>query len=273
MARLNPARAAQWGAALGCALVCAATGAAAQEQLPVTQLVHRFVASMQRGDLETARTLFDADAVPRIEKKALILLHHAIERLEDPEIRFVHREATDAAEGSGGETWAYQLRERSSSILLIIKIRTRDGQPGIAHIEWQPAPLDLRERFPFGFSGIPLLLYLALAAAIAVPLLTAYALVVCWWRRPRAWWLWTLFIPLGLGKLSVWWLPSPFHSSYVRLTPLSVQLSGVGLDKSPSYDPWTLSVSLPLGALLFLLSRRWMRGNSGDPQCESRRLL
>jgi hypothetical protein len=263
MGRLSPARAAQRGVVLGCALICAAATASAQEQPPVAQFVHRFVALMRQGDLETVRTLFDAHALPRIENKALILLHHAIERVEDPELRFVYRDAADLVEGSDGETWAYQLRDRSSSILLIIKIRTRDAQPGIAHIEWQPAPLDLRERFPFVLSGIPPLLHLVLAAAIAVPLLTIYALVLCWRRRPRAWGLWTLFIPLGLGKLSVWWLPSPFHSSYLRLTPFSIQLFGVSLDKSPSYDPWTLSVSLPLGALLFLLSRRWMHGSGG----------
>ena len=263
MDRLSPSRATRWSAALGCALICAAPTASAQEQAPAAQLVHRFVALVRQGDLETVRTLFDAGALPRIENKALLLLHHAIERVEDPELRFVHREAADPAEGSNGETWAYQLRDRSSSILLIIKIRTRDAQPGITHIEWQPAPLDLRERFPFVLSGIPPLLHLVLAAAIAVPLLTVYALVLCWRRRPRAWGLWTLFIPLGLGKLSVWWLASPFHWSYVRLTPLSIQLFGVNLDKSPSYDPWALSVSLPLGALLFLLSRRWMHGGGG----------
>jgi hypothetical protein len=263
MGRLNSARAAQRGTVLGCALICAAASASAQEQPPVAQFVHRFVALMRQGDLETARTLFAADALPRIEHKALILLHHAIERVEDPELRFLHRDVADLAEGSDGQTWAYQLRDRSSSILLIIKIRTRDAQPRITHIEWQPAPLDLRERFPFVLSGIPPPLYLVLATAVAVPLLTVYTLVLCWRRRPRAWGLWTLFIPLGLGKLSVWWLPSPFHSSYVRLTPFSIQLFGVGLEKNPSYDPWTLSVSLPLGALLFLLSRRWMRGNGG----------
>jgi hypothetical protein len=263
MSRASLIRAVRRSAALGCALICSAATAYAQEQPRVTEFLQRFVALMQEGDLEAARTSFDAEALPRIENKALILLHHAIERVADPELHFVHREAGSPGQGYGDETWAYQLLEPESSILLIIKIRTRDGQPGIAHIEWQPAPLDLRERFPFTLSGIPLPLYLVLVAAVAAPLLCALALLSCWRRRPRAWGLWTLFIPLGLGKLSVWWLPSPFHASYVRLTTFSIQPFGVGLEKSPSYDPWTLSVSLPLGALLFLLSRRWMR-DSGD---------
>ena len=250
-------------AALACALICSTASAYAQERPPVTEFLQRFVALMQAGDLETARTYFDIEALPRIEKKALILLHHAIERVEDPELHFVHREAGGPGWEDGDETWAYQLLEPASSILLIIKIRTRDGRLGIAHIEWQPAPLDLRERFPFTLSGIPPPLYLVLVAAVAAPLLSALALLSCWRQRPRAWGLWTLCIPLGLGKLSVLWLPSPFHASYVRLTPLSIQLFGVGLEKNPSYDPWTLSVSLPLGALLFLLSRRWMRGSRG----------
>jgi hypothetical protein len=263
MGRPTTARSTQRIVALGFALICAAAAASAQQQAPSDRLVHRFVELVRRGDFETARTLFDADALPRIENKALILLHHALERIEDPEIRFVHLEAAGAGDATGRETWAYQLRDDMSSILLIVKVRTRDSKPGIAHIEWQPAPLDLRERFPFVLAGVPFPLRLVLVAAIAVPLLTLHALVLCWRRRPRAWGLWTLFIPLGLGKLSVLWLPNPFHPSYVHLTPLSIQLFGVGLEKNPSYDPWMLSVSLPLGALLFLLSRHWMRGDGG----------
>lgn len=250
-------------AALGLLLLCAAGSGAAQDASD--ELVARFVARMRQGDLEAARALFAAEALPKIEDKALLLLHHALERLEDPELAFVHR-ATEEPDGAGRrEARAYQLRDASSSILLILKIRTRDAEPGIDHVEWQPAPLDLRERFPFALGGVPPLLHLVLAAAIAIPLLTLYALLLCWRRRPRAWGLWMLFILLGVGKLSVLWLPSPFHSSYVRVTPFSIQPFGAGFAKVPSYDPWTLSVSLPLGALLFLACRRRVDAKRSGP--------
>ncbi|HEY5657229.1 MAG TPA: hypothetical protein VIY27_05525, partial [Myxococcota bacterium] len=199
---------------------------------------------------------FDPAALPKIEGKALLLLQHALERLEDPELRFVHRAAEDPGGPGRRDVRAYQLRDPTASILLILKIRTRDAEPRIDHVEWQPAPLDLRERFPFALGGVPPLLHLVLAAAIAVPLLMLYALVLCWRRRPRAWGLWMLVIALGVGQLSVVWLPSPFHPSYVRVTPFAIRPLGTGFEKSPSYDPWTLSVSLPLGALVFLASRR-----------------
>lgn len=248
-------------AALGLLMLCAAGSGAPRNASDA--LVARFVALMRQGDLEPARTLFDADALPKIESKALLLLHHALERLDDPELVFVHH-AVEAPDGTGRrEARAYQLRDTASSILLILKIRTRDAEPRIDHVEWQPAPLDLRERFPFVLGGVPPLLHLVLAAAIAVPLLTLYALLLCWRRRPGAWGAWMLFILLGVGRLSVLWLPSPFHSSYVRVTPFWIQPFGAGLEKDPSYDPWTLSVSLPLGALVFLASRRWTHAARG----------
>jgi len=250
-------------AALASALLCSLTGA--EELRTPDQLARHSIELLQRGDLEAVQALFATDVFTRVETNDLLLLHHALEHFVDPEIRFVHRGATRASEESRDEAWAYQIRDDARSILLLFKIRAFEGEPRIAHVEWQPAPLDLRERFPFALAGVPDAYYLVLCAAIGVPLLILYALVLCIRRRPRAWGLWALFIALGVGELSVLWLPRPFHTSYVSIDPLSVQILGVGIAKTPSYDPWRLSVSLPLGALLFLWRERRRPGQSEAP--------
>jgi hypothetical protein len=238
------------------------TAAGAQEPRTPDQLARHSIELLQRGDLEAAQALFTRDVFTRVETNDLLLLHHALERFTDPELRFVHRGSVRPNEEGRDEAWAYQMRDDARSILLLFKIRAPDGDARIAHVEWQPAPLDLRDRFPFALAGVPTPYYLVLGAAIAVPLLVIYALVICASRRPRMWGLWALFIALGVGELSVLWLPRPFHASYVSVEPLSIQILGVGIAKSPSYDPWRLSVSLPLGALLFLWRERRRPGDS-----------
>lgn len=252
-------------AALALALLLSAPlcpPAGAQERRTPDQLARHSIDLLQRGDLEAAQALFTRDVFTRVETNDLLLLHHALERFTDPELRFVHRGSVRPNEAGRDEAWAYQVRDDARSILLLFKIRAPDGDARIAHVEWQPAPLDLRERFPFALAGIPAPYYLVLGAAIAVPLLVIYALVICAAHRPRMWGLWALFIALGVGELSVLWLPRPFHTSYVSVDPLSLQVLGVGIAKSPSYDPWRLSVSLPLGALLFLWRERRRPGKA-----------
>jgi len=268
----TPGCGARWIALAATALLCAAPPAGASERRTPDQLARHSIELLQSGDLEGVQTLFAADVLPQVEYNALLLLHHAIERIPDPEIRFVHRAAAHADDRDDNETWAYQLRDETRSILLLFKIRTRDAQPSIAHVEWQPSPLDLRDRFPFALGGVPTPYYLVLIALICFPLLTIYALALCVRRSPRAWGLWALFILLGVGELGVLWLPRPFHESYVAFEPLSARilgveltrepdfdtrkLLGVSIEKIPPYDPWRVSVSLPLGALLFLWRQR-----------------
>ena len=247
-------------AALASALLCSLAGA--EELRTPDQLARHSIGLLQRGDLEEVQALFATDVFTRVETNDLLLLHHALEHFADPEIRLVHGGAAQVSEAGRDEAWAYQIRDDTRSILLLFKIRALEGSPRIAHVEWQPAPLDLRDRFPFALAGVPSAYYLVLGAAIGVPLLMISALVLCARRRPRAWGLWALFIALGVGELSVLWLPRPFHTSYVSIDPLSIQILGAGIAKTPSYDPWRLSVSLPLGALLFLWRERHRPGQS-----------
>jgi hypothetical protein len=228
-------------------------------------VARRAIAALQREDLDAVRALVAPDALPLIERKALVVLGHAIARYKDAPVVLVHHADTQSSEGQPQEQWVYQLRGRDESILMLFKLRDVAGHPRIAHIEWQPAPLDLRERFPFSLAGVPPFFYLVLLAACGVPLLMLYALLLCLWRRPRAWGLWCVCIALGLGRLSLIWLPTPYDASYLEFEPIALQPLGTKLEKDPAYDPWRLSVSLPLGALAYLWTQRRARADRGRP--------
>jgi hypothetical protein len=93
--------------------------------------------------------------------------------------------------------------------------------------------------------------YLVLAAAIAAVLVTIYSLVVCSRTKLSGRkWPWVLFILVGFGKFAVNWTTGEWE-----FAPLSVQLFSAAAF-APLHGPWTVAVSVPLGAILFLFFRR-----------------
>ncbi len=90
-----------------------------------------------------------------------------------------------------------------------------------------------------------------LAAAVAAPLFTLYALLVCLKRRlPGRKWPWVLFIITGLGKVAINWT-----SGQLSIAPAAIQLFSVSAF-APFFGPWTIAVSLPVGAVVFLVWRK-----------------
>jgi len=94
--------------------------------------------------------------------------------------------------------------------------------------------------------------YLVLAATILVPLIVLYALVLAIRTPiPKRKWLWIVFILFGITTLSLNWA-----TGAATMAPISAQLFGAGFAKAGPAAPVVLSVSLPLGAVVFLMRRR-----------------
>lgn len=96
--------------------------------------------------------------------------------------------------------------------------------------------------------------------AILVPLFTLYALILCIRTKiEKKKWLWVIFVLAGIASFSVDWTTGQW-----RIVPLSFQLLGAGAS-APPYGPWVISVSLPLGAIIFLLKRKRL----SEQQCHT----
>lgn len=116
-------------------------------------------------------------------------------------------------------------------------------------------------RYPFIWFGVSVAHYLFLGATAAVVGVIATASVVCIRRGGRRKWLWLAFILIGFGKISLYWMPGPFSWAMARIEVVSINLLGVGIVKYPLYDPWALSLSIPLGAIIFLARQQLRSAN------------
>lgn len=93
--------------------------------------------------------------------------------------------------------------------------------------------------------------WLLAALACVIPLFCLFAFVLCL-RTPirRRKWLWAIFTLLGVAAFRMNWTTGQY-----AVQIFSVQLFGASMVSS-FYGPWTIGISFPLGAVIFLLRRR-----------------
>jgi len=107
----------------------------------------------------------------------------------------------------------------------------------------------------FTFEGKGPAHYAVLAAAILIPLFIVFTVVVAARTPiPKRKWLWIVFVLLGFVQLSFNWTTGDFATSL-----LSIDLLGAGFVKAGPFAPVIFTVSIPLGAVVFLVRRkRWL---------------
>lgn len=103
--------------------------------------------------------------------------------------------------------------------------------------------------------------YVFLLAAAVSPILMIAALVKVVRRKGlRRKWLWGILALLGLFKLQMNWSDGALNVQWI-----TVQLIGFGVQSGLSrFDPWFVSMTLPIGALLILLGV-WAKPTQGSP--------
>jgi hypothetical protein len=146
-------------------------------------------------------------------------------------------------------TYEYQFGQQF--LLVNVQTKTRDSAVTIIGFRVHPLSASLETQNRFTLSNKGALQYAVLVAAIGAALFTLYALIVCI-RTPmaRRKWLWIIIILFGVGKLAVNWTAGEWG-----FTVLAAQLLSASATAG-FFGPWIISVSLPLGAAIFLSRRK-----------------
>lgn len=131
-------------------------------------------------------------------------------------------------------------------------LQNQAGNTTIAGIHILPLPDSLENINKFTLRGKGITHYIVLIVALIVPTFIVLVLIACI-RTPlqKRKWLWILFILFGFLTIQLNWT-----TGSVNINPLCFQLLGAGFVSSCPYSPWIMSVSIPLGAIVFLVRRR-----------------
>jgi len=94
--------------------------------------------------------------------------------------------------------------------------------------------------------------YLFLSLAVVIPAFILYALVLCV-RTPmsKRKWPWIVFILFGVAGFHLDWT-----SGQTATHLLSAHLFGAAATAASPYAPWIFTLTVPLGAIVFLVRRR-----------------
>ncbi len=135
-------------------------------------------------------------------------------------------------------------------LLVEIQVQTKDGVKTILGFRVTPMSQSVAAQHAFTFAGKGIAQYGVMIAAAGAVLLSLYAFVLCLRTKfAGRKWPWVLFTMFGFTQLVVNWTSGQ----------LSFQLLYIGLFSAafgaPSFGPVMISVSLPIGAIWFLLRR------------------
>lgn len=139
-------------------------------------------------------------------------------------------------------------------LLANVARQTRDGVTTVTRFQVTPIPDSLENLNRFTLAGKSWVQYTVLLLGALAVVLSLYAFVLCLrTRMGKTKWLWAVICLLGGGRLGMNWT-----TGQSDFTLLSIHLPPAGAT-TPLYGAWVVYVSLPLGAVLFLVLRDRLR--------------
>jgi hypothetical protein len=158
-----------------------------------------------------------------------------------------------------GDKWqaniTFQYEFPSSWLIANINLeRIGDGELIVNGVNVNPIHDSLENINKFTFKGKSPIHFIFLVLVGFLPLFVIFTFVVCIrTAMKKRKWLWAIFILLGFVKFSINWT-----SGAININPLSFQLLGAGFVSAGKFAPWIMTISIPLGALIFWIRREKM---------------
>jgi hypothetical protein len=150
-------------------------------------------------------------------------------------------------------------------LLVNMSVQRKEGTATITGFNVTPVADSLESVNGFSLVRKTGLQYAVLGLAIIGPIFSLYVLVLCLrTKNQNLRWLWAIFILFGVGRLAVNWT-----TGELTLTPLAVHIPCASATEVPAYGPWVVAISLPLGAILFLIKRKRSAALSELPSSSS----
>jgi len=214
------------------------------------KFAREFLHALRDGDFEKVMNRLNSGSIePETEAK----LKKASEQLNSGKIismEVVNVKFTGTFMGTVKRSFiSYEIKMDNKWMIANIVVEAPDnGDLSIIGIYVEPKEKSLAQINTFTLSGKTYPYYLMIVFSTLFSILTIYAFVICLISKikSKVFWLW--FIVLGVGNLTINWTTGQFESGIVSLAQLWLPAFRESL-----YGPWLVSVSLPAGAIIFLL--------------------
>jgi len=169
---------------------------------------------------------------------------------------------TRCSEGTCEDHIILEYRYSSERLLFNVRLLKEADQISILGIYIRVIPESFMKANEFTLANRGFPQYAILTLALLFPALSIYVLILCIRAQigPRKW-TWAAFIVLGISRLGVNW-----NTGQLNFNLLSIQILSAGAS-AEQYEPWVIAVSVPLGAICFLINYRSLLfyGNSDKP--------
>jgi hypothetical protein len=219
----------------------------------VDKFARDYINILRKGDIEQAEKLIEPQIVDSETRSGL---QKCVDFLKEGELISVEIVGVNIfrTKDKSRNNLTYQLEFKDRWLLATVIVDDISGKQQVVGFHVDSLPKSLEEINAFTFVDKSFRHYIILLLAIGTPIFIIYTIVLCARTKVRRKWLWIIFILIGFGKLSFNWT-----SGQMKFLPLAFQLFSAAAFKGGLYAPWVISVSLPLGALLFIKKRRKIR--------------
>lgn len=233
------------------------------------EFARQFIESVRHAQYVDATRMLDVTIAAKAGTNGLAQLHSILDHGDPISVELIGANTTffkpwNGAAATRNSNLTYQLHFKDAWVMAAFAVKTSGSDRHLSGVNIQPLPtsLDYMNRFTIE-NKTPVHLLFLLACA-GVPLLIIVTLVVCLFSRVRRRWLWAIFIVFALSQFQLNWT-----TGQIGVQPISFMLLGASFFRAGLYAPIVFSFGIPLGAILFLLLRRWLLIEDEPPDSAS----
>lgn len=156
---------------------------------------------------------------------------------------------------------------------LTLAVYPEDGECCVtSHIRVVPSERRPSTFHDLSFEGKGWLHYVMFGLLIGVPVFMIGTAILCFIeKRVKRRWAWIPFILVGFWGVTFNWTTGALQTELFQIGPngvhvqiLAIHLLGAQIVTYGPFQPWLLTVGSPLGAIVYLVRRRF-RKNTGEP--------
>jgi hypothetical protein len=233
------------------AVVCAQATVAGERETP-EEFVLRSLGHLQRGEATAVIPLFSPESLPGLSLEQIAGAVQLLGLHDEIDSQLLTSESGPATEGVVVTTIIYHLVGPETALIAVGQVKESGARMKLTGLSFRPAPSKPSELFPFVLTGVSYVHYYVLIGLFLIPALMLYATVQCVHRESGTGWFWIPVILIGVGRATAVWIPGPADERLFSFVPTAITMLGIEIQRAASFQPWNVSVSAPLGAILYL---------------------